>query len=171
MFEKILHVKRPVYRINFFYNQILFYRYSFCDKFFMLYFVVRQAKIVLLFSNISLQEISFVTRSQTNSGSLRFYYLDAYEEPAKQPGNILFYMFQINRCLVFSGTVYLFGRIVSEQSKSESCCVILRNIRRRLYFLKRDKVYFLEVDRRISHFVFRMPQQTAMLRMRICWQK
>ncbi|KAI1712847.1 DNA polymerase family B domain-containing protein [Ditylenchus destructor] len=73
-------------------------------------------------SNISLQEISFVTRSQTNSGSLRFYYLDAYEEPAKQPG-----------------TVYLFGRIVSEQSKSESCCVILRNIRRRLYFLKRDK--------------------------------
>ncbi|KAI1722465.1 DNA polymerase family B domain-containing protein [Ditylenchus destructor] len=73
-------------------------------------------------SNISLQEISFVTKSQANSASLRFYYLDAYEEPVKQPG-----------------TVYLFGRIFSAQSKSESCCVILRNIRRRLYFLKRDK--------------------------------
>lgn len=48
------------------------------------------------------------------------YWLDAFEDAHNKPG-----------------TVYLFGR-VQGQSGSESCCVILKNIWRQLFFVKKE---------------------------------
>ena len=65
----------------------------------------------------------------TNEGGeqvLRMFWLDAYEDPYKQPG-----------------TVYLFGKVWIESAKSYvSCCVAVKNINRRIYLLPREE----EVD-------------------------
>jgi DNA polymerase alpha subunit A len=54
---------------------------------------------------------------------LSFYWIDAYEE-AKQPG-----------------TVYLFGKVWIESANTHiSCCLVIRNILRRMYFLPRPNV-------------------------------
>lgn len=54
----------------------------------------------------------------------RFYYLDAYENPFKNPG-----------------TVYLFGKTyVSSHDIYCSCCVMVRCIPRRIYLLPRKHV-------------------------------
>ncbi|XP_042900915.1 DNA polymerase alpha catalytic subunit isoform X2 [Parasteatoda tepidariorum] len=53
---------------------------------------------------------------------LRFFWLDAFEDPFKQPG-----------------TVYLFGKIyVAEAKQYVSCCVIVKDIPRRFYVLPRE---------------------------------
>uniref|UniRef100_A0A915BCS9 DNA polymerase n=3 Tax=Parascaris univalens TaxID=6257 RepID=A0A915BCS9_PARUN len=60
----------------------------------------------------------------------------------------------------FPGTVYLFGRVINK-SISESCCIIVRNIWRRVFFLPREtrfsngidsgeKVDFLEVNNEVQ---------------------
>ncbi|XP_076453850.1 DNA polymerase alpha catalytic subunit-like [Babylonia areolata] len=52
---------------------------------------------------------------------LRFYWLDAFEDPYKQPG-----------------TVYLFGKVWIESAKAHvSCCVTVKNIERKIYILPR----------------------------------
>ncbi|XP_021372053.1 DNA polymerase alpha catalytic subunit-like [Mizuhopecten yessoensis] len=52
---------------------------------------------------------------------LRFYWLDAYEDPYNNPG-----------------TVYLFGKVWIDSAKTHvSCCVTVKNIERRLYLLPR----------------------------------
>ncbi|KAK6196117.1 hypothetical protein SNE40_001404 [Patella caerulea] len=52
---------------------------------------------------------------------MRFYWLDAYEDPWKQPG-----------------IVYLFGKVWIESAKSHvSCCVTVKNIQRHVYLLPR----------------------------------
>ncbi|ESP04902.1 hypothetical protein LOTGIDRAFT_109334, partial [Lottia gigantea] len=56
---------------------------------------------------------------------MRFYWLDAYEDPWKQPG-----------------TVYLFGKVFIESAESHvSCCVTVKNIDRRVYLLPRKNRY------------------------------
>ncbi|VDN90464.1 unnamed protein product [Brugia pahangi] len=59
---------------------------------------------------------------------LRFYWLDAFEDPIKMPG-----------------TVYLFGRLMNG-SISESCCVVVKNIWRQVFFLPREKHLVNEVQ-------------------------
>ncbi|XP_044010691.1 DNA polymerase alpha catalytic subunit [Aphidius gifuensis] len=55
---------------------------------------------------------------------LRFYWLDAIEDPQNKPG-----------------VVTLFGKIYINKTKTyESCCVIVKNIPRRIYCLPREKV-------------------------------
>nr|XP_032834503.1 DNA polymerase alpha catalytic subunit isoform X2 [Petromyzon marinus] len=54
---------------------------------------------------------------------LRFYWIDAHEDPFAQPG-----------------VVYLFGKVLVEDSQSYvSCCVTVQNVERCLYLLPRDK--------------------------------
>ncbi|XP_062521858.1 DNA polymerase alpha catalytic subunit-like isoform X2 [Corticium candelabrum] len=66
-------------------------------------------------SSLPLQDID-------GSEVLQFYWLDAHEE-AKQPG-----------------TVYLFGKVWIESAKTHvSCCVVVQNIPRQMYFLPREK--------------------------------
>lgn len=41
------------------------------------------------------------------------------------------------------GTIYLFGRIrAPEISTFESCCIVVKNVIRQLFFLKRNKAIF-----------------------------
>ncbi|CAI8021304.1 DNA polymerase alpha catalytic subunit [Geodia barretti] len=55
---------------------------------------------------------------------LQFYWLDAHEMPYRQPG-----------------TVFLFGKVWVPASNSHvSCCVVVKNIQRCLYFLPREKI-------------------------------
>lgn len=59
---------------------------------------------------------------------LRFFWLDAYEEPFKQPG-----------------VVYLFGKVFVESAKTYvSCCVSVKNIERKIYLLPREERWDLE---------------------------
>ncbi|XP_017650998.1 DNA polymerase alpha catalytic subunit isoform X3 [Nannospalax galili] len=52
----------------------------------------------------------------------QFYWLDAYEDPYNQPG-----------------VVFLFGKVWIESAKTHvSCCVMVKNIERTLYFLPRE---------------------------------
>ncbi|KAM6151481.1 DNA polymerase alpha catalytic subunit [Rhynchocyon petersi] len=53
---------------------------------------------------------------------LQFYWLDAYEDQFNQPG-----------------VVFLFGKVLVESAKTHvSCCVMVKNIERTLYFLPRE---------------------------------
>lgn len=67
-------------------------------------------------------DLPFVPSSTKGDGDkvLRFYWLDAFEEPFKHPG-----------------TVWLFGKVLSNNNYY-SCCVIVRNINRHVFLLKRD---------------------------------
>uniref|UniRef100_A0A0B7B4I6 DNA polymerase n=1 Tax=Arion vulgaris TaxID=1028688 RepID=A0A0B7B4I6_9EUPU len=66
--------------------------------------------------------LPLVTNS-TGEQVLRFYWLDAYEDPYHQPG-----------------TVFLFGKVFVDSVKSHvSCCVTVKNIERRLFILPRVK--------------------------------
>jgi hypothetical protein len=43
-------------------------------------------------------------------------------------------------CIVFAGTIYLFGKVKNEATGVyESCCVTVNNIERCLFFLPREK--------------------------------
>ncbi|KAH7725302.1 DNA polymerase alpha catalytic subunit [Aphelenchoides avenae] len=63
---------------------------------------------------------SFIETNEDGQQVLTMYWLDAFEDAHNKPG-----------------TVYLFGR-VQGQSGSESCCVILKNIWRQLFFVKKE---------------------------------
>nr|XP_002123526.4 DNA polymerase alpha catalytic subunit [Ciona intestinalis] len=53
----------------------------------------------------------------------RFYWLEAYEDQFKQPG-----------------VVYLFGKVYIESAKGHvSCCIIVRNVERKIFVLPRSK--------------------------------
>ncbi|CAK5056119.1 unnamed protein product [Meloidogyne enterolobii] len=58
---------------------------------------------------------------RVDSDSLKFYFLDAFENIYTKPG-----------------TVYLFGYLNSTDVKPQSCCITLRNITKQLFFLKRE---------------------------------
>ncbi|XP_059138881.1 DNA polymerase alpha catalytic subunit-like [Physella acuta] len=65
---------------------------------------------------------------------LRFYWLDAHEDSFHQPG-----------------VVYLFGKVFIESAKSYvSCCVVVRNIERRLFILPRVKRVNLSTNQELS---------------------
>ncbi|XP_068206264.1 DNA polymerase alpha catalytic subunit-like [Palaemon carinicauda] len=64
-----------------------------------------------------------LTTNSKGEQVLRFYWLDAYEEPFKQPG-----------------TVYLFGKVWIDSVQSyTSCCISVKKIERRVYLLPRVK--------------------------------
>uniref|UniRef100_A0A0R3RPY0 DNA polymerase n=1 Tax=Elaeophora elaphi TaxID=1147741 RepID=A0A0R3RPY0_9BILA len=71
---------------------------------------------------------SFMHTSAEGESVLRFYWLDAFEDPVKMPG-----------------TVYLFGRLING-GISESCCVAVKNIWRQVFFLPREKRLVNEVQ-------------------------
>lgn len=63
-------------------------------------------------------EESPITQTSSPETTLKFYYVDAYEDPKKP------------------GTVHLFGKIAgSSPNTYASCCVTLDNIPRRIYLL------------------------------------
>ncbi|XP_071492723.1 DNA polymerase alpha catalytic subunit-like [Diadema antillarum] len=64
-----------------------------------------------------------LTTNEDGEQILRMYWLDAYEDPFKQPG-----------------TVFLFGKVWIKEAKSHvSCCVAVKNIERCVYLLPREK--------------------------------
>ncbi|KAM3720368.1 DNA polymerase alpha catalytic subunit [Dirofilaria immitis] len=65
---------------------------------------------------------SFMCANSKGESVLRFYWVDAFEDPIRMPG-----------------TVYLFGRLING-GISESCCVIVKNIWRQVFFLPREKL-------------------------------
>nr|XP_034328264.1 DNA polymerase alpha catalytic subunit isoform X1 [Crassostrea gigas] len=70
---------------------------------------------------VDTSELPLVT-SSNGEQVLRFYWLDAYEDPYSNPG-----------------TVYLFGKVWIEKAKVYvSCCVTVKNIERRIYVLPRS---------------------------------
>ena len=65
-----------------------------------------------------------LTTNEANEAVFRFFWLDAFEDPFKQPG-----------------VVYLFGKTFVEATKKYvSCCVVVKNIPRRVYLLPREQV-------------------------------
>ncbi|XP_040856089.1 DNA polymerase alpha catalytic subunit isoform X2 [Ochotona curzoniae] len=61
----------------------------------------------------------------------QFYWLDAYEDPYNQPG-----------------VVFLFGKVWIESAKTHvSCCVVVKNIERTLYFLPREMKMDLNTEK------------------------
>lgn len=61
----------------------------------------------------------------------QFYWLDAYEDPYNQPG-----------------VVFLFGKVWIESVKTHvSCCVMVKNIERTLYFLPREMKFDLNTGK------------------------
>ncbi|XP_069103569.1 DNA polymerase alpha catalytic subunit-like isoform X1 [Argopecten irradians] len=84
--------------------------------------IVSQTDIQVDTSNLPL-----VTNSSGDQ-VLRFYWLDAYEDPYNNPG-----------------TVYLFGKVWIESAKTHvSCCVTVKNIERRLYLLPRKTKFCMK---------------------------
>ncbi|GFN73923.1 DNA polymerase, partial [Plakobranchus ocellatus] len=68
---------------------------------------------------------------------LRFYWLDAFEDPFRHPG-----------------MVYLFGKVYMEKAKSYvSCCVTVKNIERRIFILPRVKRVNLKTNQELSEEV------------------
>ncbi|XP_052126861.1 DNA polymerase alpha catalytic subunit isoform X1 [Frankliniella occidentalis] len=64
-----------------------------------------------------------LTTNEKGDQVLRLFWLDAYEDPFRQPG-----------------IVYLFGKVWIETAKSHvSCCVAVKNIDRRIYLLPREE--------------------------------
>ncbi|XP_067669020.1 DNA polymerase alpha catalytic subunit-like [Haliotis asinina] len=62
-----------------------------------------------------------LTTNENGDQVLRFYWLDAYEDHYKQPG-----------------VIFLFGKVWIDSAKTHvSCCVTVKNIERRVYFLPR----------------------------------
>ena len=75
--------------------------------------------------NHSYQSISIILQSRCiSSQTFKFFYWDAFEDHFTQPG-----------------TVYLFGKVAMKSSRTfASCCVTVKNIPRRVFFLPREKV-------------------------------
>lgn len=72
--------------------------------------------------NLDLSKLPLIT-NEKGEQVLRFFWLDAYEDPFRQPG-----------------TVYLFGKVWIESAKSHvSCCVSVKNIERRIFLLPREE--------------------------------
>ncbi|CAJ0930207.1 unnamed protein product, partial [Mesorhabditis belari] len=57
----------------------------------------------------------------TQTPIIRFYWIDAFEDANKRPG-----------------TVYLFGKVEVASEHFESCCIVVENIYRKIYFIPRD---------------------------------
>ncbi|KAL8595946.1 hypothetical protein ACOMHN_018258 [Nucella lapillus] len=69
---------------------------------------------------VDCSELPLVADEEGNQ-VLRFYWLDAFEDPYKQPGS-----------------VYLFGKVWIESAEAHvSCCVTIKNIERKIYILPR----------------------------------
>ncbi|EJW88784.1 DNA polymerase [Wuchereria bancrofti] len=77
---------------------------------------------------------SFMRTNSEGEPVLRFYWLDAFEDPIKMPG-----------------TVYLFGRLING-SISESCCVVVKNIWRQhlVNDVETDEVDLMQVNEEVQ---------------------
>ncbi|XP_043480820.1 DNA polymerase alpha catalytic subunit isoform X1 [Leptopilina heterotoma] len=65
-----------------------------------------------------------LSTNEAGESTFRFYWWDAYEDPYRMPG-----------------TVNLFGKFYLESSKTYvSCCVVVKNIPRRIYILPREQL-------------------------------
>ncbi|BFZ06575.1 hypothetical protein BsWGS_09614 [Bradybaena similaris] len=78
-----------------------------------------------------------LTSNATGEHVLKFYWLDAFEDPYHQPG-----------------TVYLFGKVYVESVKAYvSCCVTVKNIERRIFVLPRVKRVNLKTSQELEEDV------------------
>ncbi|XP_014669272.1 PREDICTED: DNA polymerase alpha catalytic subunit-like [Priapulus caudatus] len=81
---------------------------------------------------VTVQVDSLTLPTVTNESGdevLRMFWLDAYEDPFKQ-----------------TGTVYMFGKVWLEASKTYiSCCLIIKNIERQIFLLPKDDMTFQDV--------------------------
>uniref|UniRef100_A0A915PPC7 DNA polymerase n=1 Tax=Setaria digitata TaxID=48799 RepID=A0A915PPC7_9BILA len=77
---------------------------------------------------------TLIRKNSDGKSVLRFYWLDAFEDPVRIPG-----------------TVYLFGKLFNG-GISESCCVVVKNIWRQIFFLPREKrvVNMVQTDEEID---------------------
>ncbi|XP_033219997.1 DNA polymerase alpha catalytic subunit [Belonocnema kinseyi] len=65
-----------------------------------------------------------IITNEANESVFRFFWWDAYEDPYRQPG-----------------VVYLFGKTFVESTKKYvSCCVVVKNVPRRVYLLPREQI-------------------------------
>lgn len=62
---------------------------------------------------------------ENDEQKIRMYFLDAYEDHIKH-----------------AGTIYLFGRVFTNNQASASCAVILTNVQRQIYFLPKEMASF-----------------------------
>ncbi|ERE64153.1 DNA polymerase alpha catalytic subunit isoform 1 [Cricetulus griseus] len=76
----------------------------------------------------------------------QFYWLDAYEDPYNQPG-----------------VVFLFGKVWVESAQTHvSCCVMVKNIERTLYFLPRE----MTVEKNYAFEIPDVPEKSEYLEVR-----
>lgn len=80
-----------------------------------------------------------MTTNEEGEQIFRFFWWDAYEDPYKQPGNI--YMFgKGNDKFRLLSDLLLFDLVYVESAKTyASCCLVVRNIPRRIFLLPREK--------------------------------
>ncbi|EPY73367.1 DNA polymerase alpha catalytic subunit isoform 2 [Camelus ferus] len=81
----------------------------------------------------------------------QFYWLDAYEDQYSQPGNHPY------------GVVFLFGKVWIDFAKTHvSCCVMVKNIERTLYFLPRE----MAVEKNYAFEIPDVPERSEYLEVR-----
>ena len=83
--------------------------------------LILQSSFAAQVSQVHVDSSSLPVQEIDGKQILKFYWIDAYEEPS------------------LPGTVFLFGK-VGVAGGHVSCCVIVRNIQRCLYVLPRKKV-------------------------------
>ncbi|XP_028403714.1 DNA polymerase alpha catalytic subunit-like [Dendronephthya gigantea] len=76
------------------------------------------------FKEISVDSSSLnIVKNEQGENVFKFYWFDAYEDSYAQPG-----------------TIFMFGKVWIDKAKSYvSCCVVVKNIERTLFFLPRNK--------------------------------
>ncbi|KAJ9591406.1 hypothetical protein L9F63_002012 [Diploptera punctata] len=78
---------------------------------------------------VDVSQLPMIT-NENGEKILRFYWYDAHEEFFKQPG-----------------VVFLFGKVYIESAKTYvSCCLVVKNIDRRIYLLPREKRYDMKTN-------------------------
>lgn len=89
------------------------------------------------FETEEMEEEQAETNEQPNDANvLRMYWTETFEDVYKNPGKIQLSCAFLIECL---GSVYLFGKV-----DGQSCCVIVRNIEHKVFFLPRKLVSFQE---------------------------
>ncbi|GLH01797.1 DNA polymerase alpha catalytic subunit [Gryllus bimaculatus] len=82
---------------------------------------------------VDINNLPFVKSAEGNQ-MMRFFWLDAHEEPLKQPG-----------------VIFLFGKVWIESAKEYvSCCVAVRNVERKILVLPREKMTVDSIEKDVT---------------------
>ncbi|VDD88111.1 unnamed protein product [Enterobius vermicularis] len=77
-------------------------------------------------------EARFFSEKLEGKISVKMFWLDAFEDPIR-----------------FPGTVYIFGRVLNN-GKSESCCLVVKNIWRQIFFLPNESIACCDASNAIN---------------------